>query len=71
MLSNQKDLCNKSLQEIRQKYGTVQEAVIIEAALLLRSKDPQKAIEVLGSVTPTVETQLARIQILLNDGMLI
>lgn len=66
--SNQREPCRRCLEDIRSKYGPVQESFFIEAALHLKSKDSQKALAVLNAAAVTDETLLTRIQILLDEG---
>lgn len=68
--SNQREPCRRTLDEIRSRFGTVQEALLIEAALHLRSKELQKAAAALDAAAATDEVQLARVQISLSEGKL-
>lgn len=68
--SNQREPCRRTLDEIRSKYGIVHDALLTEAALYLRSKEPQKAVAALEQADVTDEIRLAKVQILLSEGKL-
>uniref|UniRef100_F1KZJ3 Signal recognition particle subunit SRP72 n=1 Tax=Ascaris suum TaxID=6253 RepID=F1KZJ3_ASCSU len=70
LYSNQREPCRRSLEQIHERYGPIQEALLIEAALHLRSKDTQKALAALAAAKMTDEIRLAVVQISIHEGKL-
>ncbi|VDM47444.1 unnamed protein product [Toxocara canis] len=70
LCSNQREPCRRSLEQIHARYGPLQEALLIEAALHLRSKDTPKALAALAAAKMTDEVRLAAVQISVNEGKL-
>uniref|UniRef100_A0A7E4VN07 Signal recognition particle subunit SRP72 n=1 Tax=Panagrellus redivivus TaxID=6233 RepID=A0A7E4VN07_PANRE len=68
LLSNQREPCRRTLEELQAKYGAVNEAVLLETALLVRQKDIQGALATLGRAEQDVTAKLLKIQILINSG---
>uniref|UniRef100_A0A914UNR2 Signal recognition particle subunit SRP72 n=1 Tax=Plectus sambesii TaxID=2011161 RepID=A0A914UNR2_9BILA len=69
--SNQLEPCRRSLEELRAQFGLKDEAVLIEAALLVRQKDADKAVALLQqyitdnkAAGPEIRFALVQIQLL-------
>lgn len=69
LFSNQREPCRRTLEEFAKKFGRCKEMTLIEAALHVRSKDPQKALTVLEADSSN-ETKLTAVQVLLDEGKL-
>ncbi|VDN29015.1 unnamed protein product [Gongylonema pulchrum] len=69
LFSNQREPCRRTLEEFAKKFGRCKEMTLVEAALHVRSKDPQKALAILESDTSN-ETKLTALQIMLDEGKL-
>lgn len=67
-------MCRRGIEELRNKYGAFEEALLCEAALLFRQKDSSAAVDVVqkyrkekgDSCSTSVHFALA--QIYLNEG---
>ncbi|VDK19870.1 unnamed protein product [Anisakis simplex] len=69
--SNQKEPCRRCLEQIYERYGHIEEALLIEAALHLRFKDTQKALSaLLNAKQLTDQIRLSKVQISINEGKL-
>lgn len=70
LLSNQREPCKKLLAELQEKFGQLNEAVLLETALFIRQKEVQNALESLSKADNTTEAQLLKSQILINSGQI-
>uniref|UniRef100_A0A914RME7 Coatomer subunit epsilon n=1 Tax=Parascaris equorum TaxID=6256 RepID=A0A914RME7_PAREQ len=70
LYSNQREPCRRTIEQINERYGPIQEALLIEAALYLRSKDTQKALAALATAKMSDEIRLAIVQINVHEGKL-
>ncbi|CAI4233371.1 unnamed protein product [Auanema sp. JU1783] len=66
LLSNQREPCRRSLAELIEKFGKNKDSRLVEASLLVKLNEVDKAIEILDG--DDEETMLAKIHILLNNG---
>ncbi|KAH7724737.1 TPR Domain containing protein [Aphelenchoides avenae] len=68
LLSNQHEPCKKALKELEEQYGQLDEAALLEAALFVRQKKVQAALEAVGKLAGRAEAQLLAAQIHINNG---